>query len=93
MATKVKKKAKKEKKEDEKKTIEFKGFLIISFPEKAQPGDTLRLLGLEKSLAAAQKAIPKLGPNVLGQVAVMECKTLYVRQTAVENIVVNNFIT
>ena len=70
-------------------TIEF---LIVSVPEKAEVGATFRLLGVKKSLSAAENSVSKLGSGTLGRVAVLELKALFVRRPAVENIKVNSAI-
>jgi hypothetical protein len=61
-------------------------FLIVSLPDSVEPGATLRLLRIEKGLAAAQRAIAALDTGALGRVAILERKVLYRRQPAVENV-------
>ena len=62
-----------------------KEFLIVSLPDKSEAGATLRLLAVKKSQSEAERAIVKLDSSILGRVAVLERKALYVRQPAVES--------
>lgn len=59
-------------------------FLVVAVPEKAEPGATLRLLGIAETQAAAEKLVAGLDPGTLGHVAVLERKGLFMRKPAVE---------
>lgn len=63
-----------------------KEFLVVSLPDDAKPGATLRLLSIAGTQNAAEKKVNELDPGTLGRVAVLERKTLYVRRPAVENV-------
>lgn len=62
-----------------------KEFLVVTLPDDAKPGATLRLLNAHGTLGAAEKAVASLDPGILGRVAVLERKSLYVRRPAVES--------
>ena len=62
-----------------------KEFLIVTLPEDAKPGSMLRLLDVQSTVAAADKAVARLDPSILGRVAVLERKSLFVRRPAVES--------
>lgn len=61
-------------------------FLVVSLPDRVEPGATMRLLEIKPSLSAAKKAVEELEAGTLGRVTVLERKALYRRQPAVENI-------
>jgi len=71
---------------------ELREFLIVQLPEQAEVGSTLRLLGLAGSQAAADKEVASLDPGMLGRVAVLERKALYVRRAAVETLEISEAI-
>ena len=67
-------------------------FLVVSLPEPADAGTTLRLLVVAGTQSAAEKILADLDPRTLGRVAVLERKALYVRQPAVETVEVADAI-
>ena len=67
-------------------TKEPKEFLIVSLPDDARPGATLRLLAVASTRNAAQAAVATLDSGTLGRVVVLECVALYLRRPAVENV-------
>jgi hypothetical protein len=67
-------------------------FLVVAVPEKAEPGTTLRLLGVADTQAAAEKLVAGLDPGTLGRVAVLERKGLFMRKPAVETLEVPDSI-
>lgn len=69
-----------------------KEFLIVTLPDDAKTGSNLRLIGVQGTLNAAEKAVAKLDPGILGRVAILERRTLYIRRPAVESSAVNDEI-
>ena len=67
------------------KAVQPKEFLVVSVPDDAQVGASLRLLAIGKTLIAAEKEVEMLDPGTLGRVAVLERKSLYIRRPAVES--------
>jgi hypothetical protein len=67
-------------------------FLVVALPDDADVGATLRLLGVAGTPSAAEKLIDELDPRTLGRVAVLERKSLFVRQPAVETVEVTDSI-
>jgi hypothetical protein len=61
-------------------------FLVVSLPDTADVGTTLRLLGIVKSRSAAEKTVAELDPSTLGRVAILERKALFSRRQAVESV-------
>lgn len=61
-------------------------FLVVSLPDNADVGTTLRLLGVLKTRAQAEKTIEELDPSTLGRVAILERKGLFSRRQAVESV-------
>jgi hypothetical protein len=61
-------------------------FLLLSVPDAAKLGGTLRLLGAANSEEEIGQRLEKLDASVMGRIAVVEVKTLYQRRPAVENI-------
>jgi hypothetical protein len=61
-------------------------FLVVSLPDNADVGTTLRLLGILKSRAQAEKTVAELDPSTLGRVAILERKALFSRRQAVESV-------
>lgn len=70
-----------------------KEFLVVSLPDDAGPGATLRLLAVTGTANAAQTEIGKLDSGTLGRVAVLERKALIVRRPAVENVEISDPIS
>jgi hypothetical protein len=66
--------------------------LVVSLPDVAEIGATLRLLGVAGTPSAAEKLVDQLGPRTLGRVAVLERKSLFLRQPAVETVEVSEAI-
>jgi len=71
---------------------EPKEFLIVVLPEKAEAGTNLRLLGIESTLASAEKAVDQLDSGTLGKVAVLERRAVFLRQPRVESVPVTDRI-
>ncbi len=67
-------------------------FLVVALPEPAEPGATLRLLGVVGTQSAGEKLVADLDAKTLGRVALLERKALYVRQPAVETLEVADAI-
>ena len=61
-------------------------FLVVSLPDAADVGSTLRLLGISKTRAQAEKSVSELDPSTLGRVAILERKALFSRRQAVESV-------
>ncbi|HEX9864310.1 MAG TPA: hypothetical protein VGC03_05020 [Acidimicrobiia bacterium] len=61
-------------------------FFVVSIPEPAAPGASLRLLRIVSTFKAAEKAIEDLDSSTLGRVAIVERKALYERRPAVESV-------
>jgi hypothetical protein len=69
-----------------------KEFLLVAIPERAEAGATLRLLGVARSLADAEKQVDELDAGTLGRIAVLERKSLFVREPAVRTVAVTDAI-
>lgn len=74
------------------KSSEPREFLVVSLPENAEPGATMRLLGVARTQVAAEKVIQGLDPGTLGRIAVVERKALFNRQAAVETVAIEDAI-
>jgi len=61
-----------------------KEFLVVAVPERAEPGATLKLLGIADTQGAAEKLVVGLETGALGRIAVLERKGLFIRKPAVE---------
>jgi hypothetical protein len=68
-------------------------YLIVSVPESAQIGATLRLLAVASSSDDAEQAVAELDSGVTGRVAVLERTALFTRRVAVESVPVDDKIT
>jgi hypothetical protein len=68
-------------------------FLVVAVPDRAEPGTTLKLLGIAETQAAAEKLVGGLDPGTLGKVAVLERKGLFMRKPAVETLEVPESIS
>jgi hypothetical protein len=73
---------------DEPKGSAPKEFLLVAIPDRADAGATLRLLGVARSLADAEKQVDELDPGTLGRIAVLERKSLFMREPAVRTVAV-----
>jgi hypothetical protein len=65
---------------------EPKEFLVVSLPDDAQPGATLRLLAVSGTRNGAQAAVAMLDSGTLGRVGILERVAVFVRRPAVENV-------
>ena len=65
-------------------------FLLVAIPDKADVGATLRLLGVARSLTDAEKQVDELDPSALGRIAVLERKSLFMREPAVRTLAVTD---
>ena len=65
-------------------------FLLVAIPDRAEVGATLRLLGVAKSLNDAEKQVDDLDPGTLGRIAVLERKSLFLREPAVRTLAVTD---
>ena len=63
-----------------------KEFLVVTLPDDAKAGASLRLLAIGKTLNDADSQVEKLDPSALGRVAILERRKLYVRRPAVESV-------
>ena len=61
-------------------------FLVVSIPDKVEPGTTLRVISVLGSLVAAKKAVTEAPSGVTGRVAVLQRRALYDRRPTIESI-------
>jgi hypothetical protein len=77
---------------EESKASAPREFLLVAIPDRADVGATLRLLGVARSLVDAEKQVDELDPGTLGRIAVLERKSLFMREPAVRTLAVTDAI-
>lgn len=68
-------------------------FLVVSIPDPAAPGASLRLLRVVNTREQAEVAVSDLDSSTLGRVAILQRIALYTRRPTVESLPTNESLT